>query len=406
MNQRLVRQAKAALAFARREIGAVGALLSLAVLTQVFLHIAEEMQEGDTGAFDRGVLTALRVPGHPHDPIGPHWLVTMAMDITALGSLSVLGLIVLLVAGLFASLKRFRQAAVLLIAAGGGLALSGWLKDWFDRPRPAEVYRVVEAINPSFPSGHAIGGMGAITQAMAKAAREKGVDIRTDSPVREIIVEKGRAVGAVTEAGEAFRARTVVSNLHPKLLFEQLVDPAALPEDFKERIARYRSGSATFRMNVALSELPRFTCLPEAGDHLTAGIIMAPSLGYMETAFSDARATGWSKAPIVEMLIPSILDGGLAPQGRHVASLFCQHAAPVLPDGRSWDDHREEVADLMIETVEGFAPGFKASVLGHGHYRAPVGGLYLCGAGTHPGGGVTGAPGHNAAREILKDLRR
>ena len=292
--------------------------------------------------------------------------------------------------------------------------------------------------------GHAIGGMGAITQAMAKAAREKGVDIRTDSPVREIIVEKGRAVGAVTEAGEAFRARTVVSNLHPKLLFEQLVDPAVLPGDFKERIARYRSGSATFRMNVALSELPRFTCLPEAGDHLTAGIIMAPSLGYMETAFSDARATGWSKAPIVEMLIPSILDGGLAPQGRHVASLFCQHAAPVLPDGRSWDDHREEVADLMIETVEGFAPGFKASVLGrqvhspldlerkfgliggdifhgkleldqlfsarpvlgHGHYRAPVGGLYLCGAGTHPGGGVTGAPGHNAAREILKDLRR
>lgn len=156
MNQRLVRQAKAALAFARREIGAVGALLSLAVLTQVFLHIAEEMQEGDTGAFDRGVLTALRVPGHPHDPIGPHWLVTMAMDITALGSLSVLGLIVLLVAGLFASLKRFRQAAVLLIAAGGGLALSGWLKDWFDRPRPAEVYRVVEAVNPSFPSGHAM----------------------------------------------------------------------------------------------------------------------------------------------------------------------------------------------------------------------------------------------------------
>ena len=292
--------------------------------------------------------------------------------------------------------------------------------------------------------GHAIGGMGAITQAMAKACREKGVDIRTESPVREIIVEKGRAVGAVTEAGEAFRARTVVSNLHPKLLFERLVDPAVLPEDFKERIAHYRSGSATFRMNVALSELPRFTCLPESGDHLTAGIIMAPSLGYMETAFSDARATGWSKAPIVEMLIPSILDSGLAPQGRHVASLFCQHVAPTLSGGRSWDDCREEVADLMVATVDAHARGFKASVLGrqvhspldlerkfgliggdifhgkleldqlfsarpvlgHGHYRAPVGGLYLCGAGTHPGGGVTGAPGHNAAREILKDLGR
>ncbi len=161
-----------------------------------------------------------------------------------------------------------------------------------------------------------------------------------------------------------FRARTVVSNLHPKLTFEHLLDPAVLPADFRERIARYRSGSATFRMNVALSELPRFACLPEPGDHLTAGIIVAPSLAYMDRAFADCRATGWSKAPIVEMLIPSTLDDSLAPEGRHVASLFCQHTAPVLPGGRSWDDHREEVADLMIATVDAMAPGFKASVLG------------------------------------------
>ena len=292
--------------------------------------------------------------------------------------------------------------------------------------------------------GHAIGGMGAITQAMARACAALGVDIRLDSPVAEVLIEKGRAVGAVTAAGDVIRARTVISNLHPKLLFERLLDPALLPADFRERIARYRSGSGTFRMNVALSELPRFTCLPEGGDHLTAGIIMAPSLGYMEQAFADARAQGWSRQPIVEMLIPSILDDSLAPQGQHVASLFCQHAAPVLADGRSWDDHREEVADLMIATVDSFAPGFKASVLGrralspldlertfgliggdifhgrleldplfsarpvlgHADHRAPVAGLYLCGSGTHPGGGVTGAPGHNAAREILRDLRR
>ena len=195
-------------------------------------------------------------------------------------------------------------------------------------------------------------------------------------------------------------------------------------------------------MNVALSELPRFTCLPEAGDHLTAGIIMAPSLVYMDTAFADARAHGWSRAPIVEMLIPSTLDDSLAPAERHVASLFCQHVVPVLSGGQSWDAHRETVADLMIETVDAFAPGFKASVLGrraltpldlertfglvggdifhgkldldqlfsarpvlgHGDYRAPIAGLYMCGAGTHPGGGVTGAPGRNAAREILKDI--
>jgi phytoene dehydrogenase-like protein len=292
--------------------------------------------------------------------------------------------------------------------------------------------------------GHAIGGMGVITQAMAASARSRGVDIRLDAPVRELLVEKGRAVGAVTEAGEVLRAKTVVSSLNPRLLFLKLTDPAALPADFRERMERYRCGSGTFRMNVALSELPRFTCLPDPGDHLTAGIIMAPSLGYMDRAFMDARTHGWSKQPIVEMLIPSTLDDSLAPPGRHVASLFCQHVAPELPNGGSWDDHREEVADLMIDTVDAFAPGFKASVLGrqalspldlertfglvggdifhgalsldqmfsarpvlgHGDYRAPIPGLYMCGSGTHPGGGVTGLPGRNAAREMLRDLKR
>jgi len=292
--------------------------------------------------------------------------------------------------------------------------------------------------------GHAIGGMGAITQAMAAACREAGVVIRTDCAVRNVIVQEGRASGVVTENGEELRAARVVSNLNPKLLFSKLVDASNLPTDFRERIARYRNGSGTFRMNVALSELPRFACLPEAGPHLTAGIIMAPSLAYMDTAYRDARASGWSKRPIVEMLLPSVDDNTLAPPGRHVASLFCQHVAPELSGGRSWDEHREEVAKLMIDTVDGFAPGFKQSVLGvqalspldlervfgltagdimhgrldldqlfsarpvlgHGDYRSPIAGLYMCGAGTHPGGGVTGAPGHNAAREILKDARR
>jgi len=292
--------------------------------------------------------------------------------------------------------------------------------------------------------GHAVGGMGAITQAMAAACREKGVEIRTGEGVAEVLTEKGRAVGVVTSSGQTLRARTVISNTHPKILFERLLDPAVLPTDFKERISRYRSGSGTFRMNVALSALPRFSCLPEPGDHLTAGIIIAPSLAYMDRAYTDARVHGWSKEPIVEMLIPSTLDDSLAPAGQHVASLFCQHVAPTLSDGRSWDDCREEVADLMIETVDRRAPGFKASVLGrqikspldlerdfgliggdifhgalsldqlfsarpvlgHGDHRSPVPGLYMCGAGTHPGGGVTGAPGHNAAREVLRDLRR
>jgi phytoene dehydrogenase-like protein len=294
--------------------------------------------------------------------------------------------------------------------------------------------------------GHAIGGMGAITQAMAKAAAERGVDIRVASPVREVLVEAGRAVGVVTDKGEAIRARCVVSNLNPKLLYGSLIDPGALPEDFRERISHWRCGSGTFRMNVALSELPDFTVLPgrSLAEHHTSGIIMAPSLAYMDQAYLDAKAGGWSLRPIVEMLIPSTLDDSLAPPGQHVASLFCQHVAPVLPHGASWDDHREQVADVMIDLVNSHAPNFKASVLGrqimspldlertfgliggdifhgalsldqmfsarpmlgHGDYRGPLKGLYMCGSGTHPGGGVTGAPGHNAAREIIADFRR
>ena len=294
--------------------------------------------------------------------------------------------------------------------------------------------------------GHAIGGMGAISQAMAKAAVERGVDIRVSSPVREVLVEAGRAVGVVTERGDAIRARSVVSNLNPKLLYGSLIDPKALPQDFRERIGHWRCASGTFRMNVALSELPDFTVLPgrSLAEHHASGIIMAPSLAYMDQAYLDAKAGGWSKRPIVEMLIPSTLDDSLAPAGQHVASLFCQHVAPVLPNGASWDAHREQVADVMIDLVNSHAPNFKASVLGrqimspldlertfgliggdifhgalsldqmfsarpmlgHGDYRGPLKGLYMCGSGTHPGGGVTGAPGHNAAREIIADFRR
>lgn len=291
--------------------------------------------------------------------------------------------------------------------------------------------------------GHAIGGMGAITQAMASCARERGVKIACNSPVKEIIIEKERAAGIVLENGEMVRARMVASNLNPHLLFTKLTPENALPQDFLRRMKGWRSGSGTFRMNLALARLPNFTALPGDGDHLTSGIIIAPSLDYMERAYLDAKAHGWSREPVVEMLIPSTLDDSLAPAGQHVASLFCQHVAPTLPNGASWDDHREKVADLMIATVDKYAPGFSASVIarqintpldlertfgltggdifhgaltmdqlfsarpaiGYADYRAPVAGLYMCGAGTHPGGGVTGAPGANAARAIMADAR-
>jgi len=297
--------------------------------------------------------------------------------------------------------------------------------------------------------GHAIGGMGSITQAMARACHEAGVDIVLNTPVEELIVEsdrrspgRSRAVGVVA-GGKGWRSANVVAGVNPKLLFDQLVPDGAVDADSKSRMANWNCESATFRMNVALSELPRFTVLPKKGNHLTAGIIMAPSMDYMERAYVDARMHGWARQPIIEMLIPSTLDPGLAPKGKHVASLFCQHFRFDLGPGRSWDKERDQAADAIIATVDAHAPGFAKSVLGrqihspldlerrfgliggdifHGKmgldqlfsarpmigaadYRMPLPGLYLCGAGAHPGGGVTGAPGHNAAQAVLADRR-
>ena len=289
--------------------------------------------------------------------------------------------------------------------------------------------------------GHAIGGMGSITQAMKRACEQQGVAIRTEIPVTRVMVRDKRAVGVVTESGQQFAADRIIGNLNPKLLFGKLLSGEDVPDDFARRMDHYVCGSGTFRMNVALSEVPKFRGMPETGDHLGSGIIMAPSLDYMDRAYLDAKAEGWSRKPIVELLLPSVLDDSLAPPGHHVGVLFCQHFAPQLPDGRSWDEVKEQVADHIIATVTEYAPNFRQAVLGRmalspldlertfglvggdimhgrmsldqlwaarpilgaGNYRTPIQGLYMCGAGTHPGGGVTGAPGHNAAREILFD---
>ena len=293
--------------------------------------------------------------------------------------------------------------------------------------------------------GHALGGMGAITQAMAKAATESGAEIETAAAVDEVLIERDKAVGVRLHDGRVIRGRMLAANINLKLLYTRLLPPSSLPPEFLKRMQAFKCASGSFRMNVALSALPSFTALPgkTAQAHHGAGIIIGPSLGYMDRAYRDAKETGWSREPVIEMLIPSTFDSSLAPPGAHVASLFCQHVAPELPNGRSWEDAREEVADLIVKTVDRYAPGFSASViarqslspldlerefglvggdifhgalslnqlfsarpmLGYADYRGPIRGLYHCGSGAHPGGGVTGAPGHNAAKVILADLR-
>lgn len=295
--------------------------------------------------------------------------------------------------------------------------------------------------------GHARGGMGAISQAMASCALSRGATLRTDVPVKRVVVEGGRATGVELASGEIVRALSVAANVGPKLLFRDLIATGDIDDSVRAPFLGIKTGSASFRMNVALSELPDFTCRPGkdlAAQH-GAGVVIGPTLDYLERAYHDARMSGWSKEPAVEMLIPSTMDDTLAPKGQHVASLFVQHVAPHLPGGRSWSNghEKEAFADIVIDAVTRFAPNFKAAVLhrqilspldlehrfglvdgdifhgqlnlgqlyaarpvlGHANYRMPVPGLYLCGSGAHPGGGVTGVPGMNAAREIARDLK-
>ena len=291
--------------------------------------------------------------------------------------------------------------------------------------------------------GHAIGGMGSITQAMEVACKNLGVNIFTDAGVTKVIVSNGVATGIQLEDGSIVEAEKIISNLNPKLLYKKLIAEEDLDSEFNRSMDGYKCGSGTFRMNVALAELPDFKALPgkEIAEHHQSGIVIAPTLDYMDRAYIDAKTHGWSAEPIVEMLIPSTMDDTLAPKGQHVASLFCQQFSPSLSDERSWHDHRLAAADTIIETVTKHAPNFKESILGtmilspldleekfgliggdimhgqmtldqmwaarpllnYGNYRGPLKSLYMCGSGTHPGGGVTGLPGKNAAREILKD---
>jgi phytoene dehydrogenase-like protein len=305
--------------------------------------------------------------------------------------------------------------------------------------------------------GHAVGGMGAISAALAAEARSRGVDIATGNAVARVLVKGGRAAGVALADGTEIAAPVVIGNLNPRLLYLYLVEESALEADFVTRMRHWRCGSGSFRMNVALAELPDFVSRPgkAAQPHHSSGIIIGPSLGYLDRAFNDARAEGMSREPVVEVLIPSTVDSTLAPPGRHVASLFCQHFNPERPWGenvagsrnaadRGWDERRDEAAERIIDTVTRHAPNFRSSivgrqvlspldlerqfglvggdifhgrlsldqlfsarpVLGYADYRSPLAGLYLCGSGAHPGGGVSGAPGHNAAREVLKDWRR
>jgi phytoene dehydrogenase-like protein len=288
--------------------------------------------------------------------------------------------------------------------------------------------------------GYMRGGMGGVTQALAAAARDLGADIRCNAEVASILVRDGRAVGVALTGGDEFHAPVVASNADAHVTFLRLLDRNMLPEAFVADVERISYASASLKINVALAELPSFRALPgtEPGPQHRGTIHICPDQDYIERAFDEAKYGRPSTQPVLECTIPSVLDPTVAPPGKHLMSMFVQYAPYELHDG-SWDDRGEAFADRCFDLVDDYAPNFRRAVIdrqvltpldlervfnltggnifqgamtpgqlfafrpvpGYARYRTPLRGLYLCGAATHPGGGVMGTPGFNAAREIL-----
>jgi phytoene dehydrogenase-like protein len=296
-----------------------------------------------------------------------------------------------------------------------------------------------------FRSASAVkGGMGALTEAIAGAARGFGAEIRTGAPVEKVIVRDGRVAGVKLETGEELTASVVVSNADPRATFHELLEPRYLDTSFMRKVRCIKYRGSTARIHLALRELPAFTALAgsDAAAHLRGPIQIAPSLDYIERAFDCTKFGKYSEHPYLDLLIPTLSDPSLAPQGQHLVSITAKYAPYQLREG-DWESRKEAFADLVIDTLAEYAPGIRELIVqrqvlaptdleriyglpegnlnhgemtldqffhmrpipGYANYRTPVAGMYLCGSGCHPGGGVTGLPGHNAAREILKDAK-
>ena len=328
------------------------------------------------------------------------------------------------------------------------MAASGIIGTFLGVRSPGTAYVLLHhymgEIDGAFRSwGFARGGTGAISNAIADAAREAGVEIRTETPIAKIQVHRGRATGVVLESGEEIDAAVVSSSLDPRLTFLKMVGRDELPEDFVEDLERYKFRGSSGKVNLALDGLPEFTALPGAGAHLRGAISISPSVEYMERAYDDAKYGRFSRRPYVDVVIPSLTDPSVAPAGKHVMSCFVQYAPYHLKEG-NWDDQREAFGDAVIDALAVHAPNIRERILhrqvltpldierifgltegnifqgeltleqlfflrpapGWAQYRTPIRGLYMCGSATHPGGGIMGAPGKNAAGVLLSDARR
>lgn len=291
--------------------------------------------------------------------------------------------------------------------------------------------------------GFARGGTGAISNAIAGAAREAGAEIRTEAPIARILVKGNRATGVVLENGDEIRADIVSSSVDPRLTFIKFMEKGILPDEFVEEINRYKFRGSSGKVNLALDGLPDFKAMPGPGAHLRGAISISPSVEYMERAYDDAKYGNFSRRPYIDMVIPTLTDPSVAPPGKHILSCFVQYAPYKLRAGLNWDEQREAFGENVIDTIAEHAPNIRDIILhkqfitpldlerdfglsegnifqgelsleqlfflrpvpGYAQFRTPVKNLYMCGSATHPGGGIMGAPGRLAAMEILKDMK-
>jgi phytoene dehydrogenase-like protein len=287
------------------------------------------------------------------------------------------------------------------------------------------------------------GGTGAISNSIADAAREAGTEIRTEAPIAKVMVKNGRAKGVVLANGDEIQAKVVSSSVDPRLTFIKMIGEEHLPDDFVEDLKRYKFRGSSGKVNLALDGLPDFTSFRGAGPHLRGAISISPSVDYMEQAYDEAKYGRFSRRPYIDMVIPSLTDPSVAPPGKHVMSCFVQYAPYNLKEG-NWDENREAFGDTVVDTIAEHAPNIRELIRdrqvltpldlerdfgltegnifqgeltleqlfflrpapGWAQYRTPIRNLYMCGSATHPGGGVMGAPGRNAALQLLKDWKR
>jgi phytoene dehydrogenase-like protein len=291
--------------------------------------------------------------------------------------------------------------------------------------------------------GFARGGTGAISNAIADAAREAGVEIRKQAPIAQIIVKNGKAKGVVLASGDEIYADIISSSVDPRLTFVKMIEKGNLPDDFLEEINRYKFRGSSGKVNLALDALPNFKAMPGPGAHLRGAISISPSVEYMERAYDDAKYGNFSRRPYIDMVIPTLTDPSVAPPGKHILSCFVQYAPYKLRPGLNWDDQKEAFGDNVINTIAEYAPNIRDIILhrqvvtpldlerewglsegnifqgelsleqlfflrpvpGYAQFRTPIKNLYMCGSATHPGGGIMGGPGRLAALEILKDFK-